>query len=112
MKILFLFTNTALDWSAMGQGSLAAMVITAVFVIIVQPLTKQIIRSNDKLADAVTALNQTISNGDKHISDAMKDVEHRIIERFATTIEGSVIARESLNEMKETLARIEGKLDK
>lgn len=112
MKLILLFTNTAIDFNALGQGSLAAMVMTAVFVIIVKPLVNQAIKSNDELSKSIGGLKETIATGDKDVSSSIKESEQHIIEKFASMIEANVVSRESLNEMKQLLAKIESKLDK
>ena len=108
MQLILL--TAQVDWNALSQGGFGAMVVTAVFAIIVQPLIKQMVNSNDKLSGAVLSLNKTISDGDRSISDSLKESEQRIIERFTATIEGDSIARTHISEIKESLKTLEDKI--
>lgn len=110
MQLIFL-TNTVIDWAAIGQGSLASLVITAVFVVIVKPLINHITSSNTTLSTAVTELNKTISNGDLGIAKGMKETEEKIIERIISKIEAAAISKESIEQLKAALQRIESKID-
>lgn len=105
MKTILLFTNTTLDFNALGQGSLAAMVITAVFVIIVKPLVNQIISSNAELGKSVSALKETIAAGDKDVSTKIQEAEQRIVDKFVSMIENNSVSKEAINEIKQMLSK-------
>lgn len=107
MKTILLFTNTALDFNALGQGSLAAMVITAVFVIIVKPLVNQLIKSNEELAKAVHSLKDTISTGDKDVSARIQEAEQRIVDKFIALVESNIVSKEAIQDIRNQLSKKE-----
>lgn len=110
MKTLFL-ANTAIDFGTLAMGSLIAMVIAAVFVIVVQPLVKQATASSDKLVEAMTTLNKTIATSDKELTELVLDTERRTNDRIQKLTESTQMLHSNLEIINSNLQGLEKKID-
>lgn len=106
MHFLFL-ANTQIDWGAITESGLTAMVVTAVFVIIVKPLITQVLKNSEKSIEAYMKLAETIANGDSSIRANTKEAEGRVLKAFNELIEPITVVKENLRDTKEQLNRIE-----
>ncbi len=106
MKFLFL-TNTAVDWGQLTEYGLAAMVVTAVFVIIVKPIINQILKNNSESTEAYKKLADTIATGDSLNRESTKDVEARVLKSLNELTEPLTVIKEKIKAIKEQLNRIE-----
>lgn len=73
-----------INWEEIAKGGIGTLVLVAVMLFIVKPLIKQMVDSNNTLAEAVSGLREVISTGNANIANKILESERNIIDNLSS----------------------------